>query len=50
LVLDKLIKAILRDQPKDIIEYCALYFENMQLDEMRKSRKVIADAKIKEEV
>ena len=32
IVLDKLIKAILRDQPQDIIQYCAVYFENMQVD------------------
>lgn len=29
-VLDKLIKAVLRDQPHNIVEYCALYFEAMQ--------------------
>ena len=32
IVLNKLIKAILRDQPQDIIQYCAVYFENMQVD------------------
>jgi len=25
-ILDKLIKAVLRDQPKNIVEYCAIYF------------------------
>jgi hypothetical protein len=26
IVLDKLLKAILRDQPKDIVKFCADYF------------------------
>ncbi len=29
-ILDKLVKAVLRDQPKDIIQYCADYFSSLE--------------------
>lgn len=28
-LLDKLIKAVLRDQPPNIVEYCTFYFERL---------------------
>lgn len=37
-VLEKLMKAVLRDQPKDIIRYCADYFSALESHELRSSR------------
>lgn len=50
IVLDKLIKAVLKDQPQNIVEYCALYFEELEVKEMRKSRKLLVDPQVRAQV
>lgn len=39
-VLEKLLKAVLRDQPKDIIRYCADYFSALENHQLHAERSV----------
>lgn len=49
-ILDKLVKAVLRDQPKDIIQYCADYFSSLEGSEIRASKPNLIDSLIKKAV
>lgn len=39
-VLEKLLKAVLRDQPKDIIRYCADYFSTLENHQLHAERSI----------
>ncbi len=39
-ILEKLLKAVLRDQPKDIIRYCADYFSALENNQLNASRSI----------
>ena len=49
-ILDKLVKAVLRDQPKDIIQYCADYFSSLEGSEIRAKKPNIIDSSVKKAV
>jgi hypothetical protein len=49
-VLDALLKAVLRDQPKDIIRYCADYFSALEGKQLRSSQPELLDKSVRQSV